>query len=70
MLVNVYYAAIAALLAGIILLFRHISSYRAFPSAPGPKLAAFTHFWYLWKVWKGHFEEYNIQEHESQGMIL
>lgn len=41
-----------------------------FPSAPGPTLAAFSRSWYAWKVWKGTFEIWNIEQHEISGKIV
>jgi hypothetical protein len=39
-------------------------------SVPGPLLARFTDAWYFWNVWKGSFEEVNVNLHKKQGKSL
>jgi hypothetical protein len=34
---------------------------------PGPFAARFSDVWYLWRVWKGHFEVDNIELHRKHG---
>ena len=36
-------------------------------SLPGPFFARFTKLWYLWRVYKGHFEQDNIDLHRKDG---
>ena len=40
---------------------------RKFPSAPGALTAPWTTLWYLFKVWGGHFEQWDVQQHASGG---
>lgn len=52
---------------GSIWLVKRIVDWRRFPAAPGPAIAAYTHYWYLWKVWQGKFEEWNTLQHAQHG---
>lgn len=38
-----------------------------YPAAPGPAIAAYTNYWYIWKVWQGKFEDWNIKQHAQHG---
>lgn len=37
---------------------------------PGPFVARFTDAWYLYRTWKGHFEQDNLALHRQHGTCL
>ncbi|KAI1085585.1 cytochrome P450 [Whalleya microplaca] len=37
---------------------------------PGPFWARLSDGWYFWRIWKGHFEEDNLQLHQKYGPII
>lgn len=37
------------------------------PSAPGPTIAKYTNWWYLWKINEGKFQYWNIDQHAKHG---
>ncbi len=37
---------------------------------PGPLLARFTRFWYLYNIWQGKFERVNIDLHKKYGPVV
>ncbi|CAK7198503.1 hypothetical protein SEUCBS139899_001164 [Sporothrix eucalyptigena] len=39
-------------------------------SVPGPFLARFTDAWYVWRVWRGHFEDDNAALHATYGSVV
>lgn len=63
-------AGFAAAVTCIFFLLRQFLFIRKYPAAPGPSLAVFSRTWYLWKVWQGHFETWNIKQHAIHGKIL
>lgn len=40
---------------------------RNYPSAPGPALAKYTNWWYLWEISKGKFQYWDIDQHAKYG---
>lgn len=50
-----------------VFLISRLIAIRHYPDAPGPTAAKYTHLWYLWKVWQGKFEKWNIEEHHQNG---
>lgn len=44
--------------------------YDRYPSTPGPRWAKYSRFWYFCKVWKGRFEQENIQLHQKYGKLV
>lgn len=40
---------------------------RNYPSAPGPALAKYTNWWYLWKISGGKFQYWDIDQHAKHG---
>jgi len=52
------------------LVIQRIISSRSLPSAPGPRTAALTNLWYVWKVAQGRFEQWNIRQHAQCGESL
>lgn len=52
------------------ILTRQLLFIRKYPTAPGPSLAVTSRLWYLCKVWQGHFETWNIEQHALHGKIL
>ncbi len=68
MALQLYGMAIVAVVLAALYLFQHVRSLQGLPTAPGYSLARRSHMWYLWKVWQGHFETYNIQAHRSEGL--
>ncbi|EQB54556.1 cytochrome P450 [Colletotrichum gloeosporioides Cg-14] len=46
-------------------LLSHIRSCLSLPGAYGPALARWTDAWYIWKIWQGKYEAYDIEAHRS-----
>ncbi|KAF2708651.1 cytochrome P450 [Pleomassaria siparia CBS 279.74] len=68
-------ANIGASAAGILLLARLLlpfirGVFSPLRDIPGPFAARFGDVWYLWRVWKGHFEVDNIALHRDFGPIV
>jgi cytochrome P450 len=61
-------AAGALLLARVLFPFFQ-SIFSPLKHVPGPFAARFSDVWYLWRVWKGHFEVDNIDLHRKYGTI-
>lgn len=50
-------------------LVKTLVNWLRYPVAPGPAIAAYTNYWYAWKVWQGKFEEWNIRQHAQHGKL-
>ncbi|KAF9871030.1 cytochrome P450 [Colletotrichum karsti] len=59
----VLYSFLALLASGW--LFRHIRSCLPAPEAYGPAFARWTGVWYIWKIWQGNYEVYDIEAHKN-----
>ncbi|KAK1499348.1 hypothetical protein CCUS01_00072 [Colletotrichum cuscutae] len=46
-------------------LLSHILACLSLPGAYGPALARWTDAWYIWKIWQGKYEVYDIEAHEN-----
>ncbi|KAH0438060.1 cytochrome P450 [Colletotrichum camelliae] len=46
-------------------LLNHIRSCLSLPGAYGPALARWTDAWYIWKIWQGKYEAYDIESHRN-----
>ncbi|KAK1497076.1 hypothetical protein CTAM01_08088 [Colletotrichum tamarilloi] len=46
-------------------LLSHILACLSLPGAYGPALARWTDAWYIWKIWQGKYEAYDIEAHEN-----
>jgi len=55
--------------AGFVWLARSFIQWLRYPAAPGPAIAAYTNYWYIWKVWQGKFEDWNIKQHAQHGKL-
>lgn len=61
--------AIPAVLLALLLRFA-VQSFRSpLRTVPGPTLARFTDGWYFWKVWKGSFQDVNLDLHKKYGIF-
>jgi hypothetical protein len=57
-------------LASLGWVIKHIRFCLSFPSAPGPASARWSKLWYIWKIWQGDFEQYDIRAHRGGGNIV
>jgi hypothetical protein len=61
---------ILATLGVAALLILRLYKFRNYPDAPGPALAKYTHWWYLREVYKGKFEQWDVDQHARHGMSV
>ncbi|KAM0081256.1 hypothetical protein ACKRZS_006586 [Fusarium odoratissimum] len=62
--------AIPAVVLALLLRFI-VQSFRSpLRTVPGPTLARLTDGWYFWKVWKGSFQDVNLDLHKKYGTIV
>ena len=52
------------------LIVKHIRFCLSFPSVPGPASAKWSKTWYLFRIWRGDFEKYDIDAHCGGGTCL
>ena len=66
-----YYHLAGLAVTGTVLLIlgRTLFNLIRYPAAPGSRLARMTPAWYWWKVWEGHFETWNIEQHAKNGLV-
>lgn len=62
--------AIPAVVLALLLRFI-VQSFRSpLRTVPGPTLARLTDGWYFWKVWKGSFQDVNLDLHKEYGISI
>jgi len=66
---NSYLILLLSTAAGCVWLARSFIQWLRYPAAPGPAIAAYTNYWYIWKVWQGKFEDWNIKQHAQHGKL-
>lgn len=62
---QVFWSLVTVFILGTIV--TKIQTLFKYPAAPGPKLALVTRLWYAMQVWRGHFQDWNIEAHRRNG---